>query len=130
MRIRQLHVDVDEGQSGTVNFTLVDSAGVAIPKADIETLTLTLTDLACGDVINERDEQDVLDANGVDVGDTDGSVSWAYDAEDTPYMGDDDDLAPQEETHLAHFRVTWSGGTLSKQVLMKVRNIPSFSVSE
>jgi hypothetical protein len=65
MRIRTPHVKA--GESAFLTHSIVDQDGAAIAAADLDTLTLTLYDEFSGDVINERDAQDVLNANGTTV---------------------------------------------------------------
>ena len=55
----------DEGESADYTGTLYDHAtGLAIAKSALATLTATLKNAVDGAVINDRDDEDILDANG------------------------------------------------------------------
>lgn len=100
---------------GTFIFTgtLVTEDGVTpIPDGSLETLTLTLVDERTREVINSRNAQDVLNANGVTVDETTGELTWVSSAADNPFVK----LAPpplegEIERHLAIFEWTWNDGS-------------------
>lgn len=130
MRTRVLDVDVNEGDSGVVSFVFNDADGAPIPKTNVSALTLDLFDQASEATINSRADQDVLDANGVTLGETDGLVTWSFDPEDAPFLGETEDvLPPVEEIHVARFTLTYSAGTVSKLVHMRVRNIQRLQIA-
>ena len=70
-----------EGGSALVQFTLYDAESSQLNKAAILTLACTLTDVRTGQVINSRDGQSILDANGGSVG-VDGDVDLILDPAD------------------------------------------------
>ena len=92
----------DSGQSGVFTGTLLDTAGVAIPLANINSVTLTLTNAATGAVINSRNSQNVLNANNVTIHATSGALSWLIQPGDTSLI---DASSPYEE-HIAE--ITWT----------------------
>ena len=58
---------VNERTSAQDTATLTDHAGVTIVGSLLETLTLTLYDEATGIILNNRNQQNVLQTNGVTV---------------------------------------------------------------
>lgn len=103
-----------EGGTGLYSGTLTKEDGeTPIPGASLVSLTLTLMDLATGTIINGRDAQNVLNANGVTVdtvGST-GAISWLIKPEDSPFLRKNPPPRDgDEEKHLAIFTWTWSSG--------------------
>jgi hypothetical protein len=86
MRIRSPHVKA--GESAFITHSIVDHEGVPLADTDLLTLTLTLTDEYSGDVINERDAQDVLNANGTTVNSL-GGVEIRLDPDDNVIVDSD-----------------------------------------
>lgn len=58
---------VNEQSSAVYTATLKDENGTVIGSGAIDSLTLTLSNVADGSIINSRDEQDALNANNVTV---------------------------------------------------------------
>jgi hypothetical protein len=79
--------------------------GAAMPGSDLDTLTLTLIDASTQTIINNRNAQNVLNTNGVTIG-QDGLITWTIDPADNPIH--DDRL--EVELHRAIFIATWNGG--------------------
>jgi hypothetical protein len=52
-----------EGTSGLYSFALVDMAGQGIDSAFLTTLTLTLYDVDSNQIVNNRQDQNILNAN-------------------------------------------------------------------
>jgi len=52
-----------EGTTGVYTFALADEAGSAIDPGFLDSLTLTAYDLDSNTIINNRDHQDILNAN-------------------------------------------------------------------
>ena len=69
-------VYVDEGESALLTATLYDTQNQSLDKASITSLTMTLTNSQSGStvIINSRDNQNILDANGGSVA-TDGTLT-------------------------------------------------------
>ena len=95
---------VTEKTSVQYTATLKDETGAAVPLAALGTLTLTLYNVSSGAILNGRNAQNVLNANGVTVHATSGLLTWTLDPLDSPIL--DDTL--NEELHRALFRATWS----------------------
>ena len=64
-----------ERSSARYTAILKDEAGVLIPVANINTLTLTLFNLKDESIINTRSSQDVKNANNVTI-DSNGLLTW------------------------------------------------------
>lgn len=79
---------------------LENEDGEGISPADLEELKITLIDVVTGAVINGRDNQNALNANGVTL-EMDGTLEWKISPEDNPIL---DDSRAYEE-HLAI--ITW-----------------------
>ena len=95
-------LNYDPSESAIFTGTLLDVAGVAIPLANIASLTLTLTDAKTGVVINSRNAQNVLNANNVTVNSTTGAMQWLVQVADTALY----DTNSSIEDHVAKF--TWT----------------------
>jgi hypothetical protein len=91
----------DSGQSGVFTGTLLDAAGVAIPLANINSVTLTLTNAATGAVVNSRNSQNVLNSNNVTIHATSGALTWLIQPGDTELV----DSSAAYEEHIAE--LTW-----------------------
>lgn len=102
-------------------FTIVDGDGLAIADGVLDTLTLTFYNRADEAIINSRDDQNVLDANDVDV--NNGVVTWAMLTLDTIII--DDTLT--HEYHIALWEWTYSpaAATLSgkHETRFRTRNL-------
>lgn len=99
---------INERTTARYTALAVDETEEPIPASSLSTLTLTLYDKASGEIINGRQAQDALNANGVSV-DESGNVEWIITPDDTPVVG-----TPRPglvETHIALFEWTWAGGT-------------------
>jgi len=98
---------VNQRSSAIYTGTMLDELGDPLELADLDTVTLTLYDLATGRIINGRDGQDVMNANDVSVHDTSGLVTWYIKPADNIIVGN---IAEGElEVHVALFRWTWTG---------------------
>lgn len=78
--IRPGVIEVREGATATYGTTLLDQACNPI-QAALDTLTLTLKDLVTGEIINGRDNQNVLNVNGVTI--NAGELQWQIAPEDS-----------------------------------------------
>lgn len=85
--------------------TLVDQAKVAIPAGTLTLLELTYYDRATGTIINGRNAQNVLNANGVTV-DVNGLLTWKMVEAETAVLS-----PPGPEAHVAELRWQWTAGT-------------------
>jgi len=122
-----IDIDVQEGQSGEIEFTMLDQADAAVQKATLVTLTLHLYDKRSGAIINGRENQNALDMNGVTMHATSGLVIWAMVPEDNPFLGSSR-LAT--EVHVGRLRWTWDGGekAFAQEFLITVSNLKQFTV--
>jgi hypothetical protein len=107
----------NEQTSGTYTATLVDEMGLAVNVAVLTEVTLTLYDLQSGEVINDRDYQDVKNANDVTINAL-GALEWKIQAADNAVVTDK--MAGTVERHIAFFHFVWPGGELSHQVPINV----------
>jgi hypothetical protein len=104
-------VIVDEGESCNVTVTFQDMAGDAIVKASLLSLTATLYDEATESIINSRNAQSVLDANGGTVA-SDGTLTLRLQPLDAVIVGTLD--AGEIEAHVLLIGWTWSDGVLTR----------------
>ena len=93
-----------------------DDGQTPIPNGSLQTLTLTLTDRRTGAVINNRNAQNALNANGVTVDTTSnpptGALVWKASAADNPIVNSEPNLEDGAiENHEAVFAWTWTDGT-------------------
>lgn len=98
---------VSEGQSCDFVLTPTDPDGAAIDANDLLTLTLTLYDDESDAVINSREDQDILDANGGTI-EEDLTVTVRLDGDDNVIVGSasEDEI----ERHVARFEYTYNDG--------------------
>ncbi len=95
-----------------------DGTGVGIPASSLVTLILTLYRASDLTIINSRNQQNVLNQNGVTV-DGSGNLAWTMSAADNVVLGSDD-----EEPHVALVEWTWGSGRAGKhELLLIVRNL-------
>ena len=100
-----------EGTGAIYTATLKDADSVVIPSANISTITLTLYNVADGEIINSREDQDVKNTNNVVINATSGLLTWTMQAADNPIS----DTSLDWEHHRALFEFTFSGtGTPGK----------------
>ena len=107
-----------EGDTPVLTVTLLDSAGAAIPLANV--LTLKLTQWIAQDrglpgiTINSRNLQDVKNAHDVTIHATSGLVSWGLTTSDTAFQNKDTTVL--EERHEFRFDLLFnaSGVATSK----------------
>lgn len=92
---------VNAGTTPRYRGTLVDEDDVVIPAASLTTLTLTLINLRTLAAVNNRDRQNVLNANDVTVTVL-GVLTWSIQALDLPSTVDD--------MYVAAFEWTWNAG--------------------
>lgn len=102
MRLRTL---IREGVSAILTTTIQDLDGEPLGSADLDTLTLSLYDEPTRTIINERDDVDVLNANGGTL-DADGNFELSLSADDTAVVDD----AALLEWHIALLTWTWTEG--------------------
>ena len=101
--------NVDEGESCDLTIVLYDATAVALVKASIITLTVTLLDQLTGAVINSRNAQDILDANGGALA-TDGTLVLRLQPLDNTNVN----ATPvgEIEKHEVTIKWTWNDGVL------------------
>jgi len=99
---------------------LKDETGAAIGSGALSSLKLTLYNRADGSIINTRNQQNVLNANGVVV-DSDGNLTWTMEPADHPIV----DATLSYEEHVALFELGWSSDTKKNnhEVIIRVENV-------
>lgn len=102
---------VQAGESCDVVVTFKGMNGVAIAKASLATLTATLFDTTTKAVINSRNAQNVLDANGGAVA-SDGTLTLRLQAADAVIVGTVE--VGDTEEHTLRLTWTWSDGVLTR----------------
>jgi hypothetical protein len=111
---------VNEKVSARYTADVQDDEGNAIAAASLTTLTLTLYDKDTGDIINSRNDQDVLNTNGVTV-DGSGNLTWIIDPDDNAIVTS----TSKVEDHVALFEWTWNSGAKEgrHEVFLHVKNL-------
>lgn len=126
---------IQEQTSGAYRATITDEGGSMLPGSTLSTLKLTLYQVGSGGAItyiNARNEQNVLNANGVTVYDalqvdtlSDGTtlsynLKWIIAPADTTIINS----ALKVERHIALFEWTWPTGKAGKhEVILAVKNL-------
>jgi hypothetical protein len=119
--------ETNEKTSPVYSFQMTDSAdGTNIDEAALQALTLTYYNVADGTIINSRENQDIKDANQVDVS-VAGLVTWGLTTADTIIVDVTTPIGSFEK-HRALFTWTYiSSDTTTKtgrdQIDILVRNL-------
>jgi hypothetical protein len=79
-------LETKEKTGAVYTATLKDADGTVIPLANISSMTLTLYDVNSDDIINSREDQDVLNDNDVTIHATSGLLTWEMQADDNPII--------------------------------------------
>jgi len=108
-----------ERTSAVYTSTIEDDQGNAIPLASISSIQLTLHDVATGEIINSRDDQDVLNANNVTIHATSGLLTWVLQLEDNIIQT----AVSVVEHHIALFEFIASGRSSKHEVNVYVSNL-------
>ena len=112
--------DIMEKTTVKITATVEDENGDGLAAGSLDTLTLTLYSLEDDAIINSRDAQDVLNANGVTLGGG-GNLVWTVTPADTIIV----DTTLKAERHRAVFEWTYiSGAKNGKHVIdMRIINL-------
>lgn len=116
---------VNEGNSLVIECDVLDEDGDGISPSSLDSLTLTLFDMETRQfetapydgILNDRDEQNVLNANNVTL-DEDGHLTWKLQPEDNPIVTS----RRQVERHRARFVFTWPGHRYTVEIPIDVMN--------
>jgi hypothetical protein len=109
---------VAERTSCLYSATLQDAAGAAIPLASVSAITLTLRDVESDTLVNGRDAQDVLKANGGTLHNTSGAFTMLFDPDDTAAVGSE-----RRQKRIATFGVVYTAGELWHELEFTVKNL-------
>lgn len=93
-----------EGTTPDYVVTIVDKDDNPVPGSVLDSLTLTVYQEYTEAIVNNRDDQNVLQINGVTV-DENGRLRWVMTPDDTAIL--DDKL--HQEPHVAQFEMTYPG---------------------
>jgi hypothetical protein len=110
---------VNEQTTARYTAKLLDEIGAAVPSSALTSLTLLLYDKATGQILNSRNTQNVLNANGVSI-DGSGNLTWVMDPADNAIVTDSN----ATEVHIAVFIGRW-GVTkkVTHDLAITVRNL-------
>jgi hypothetical protein len=92
-----------------------------VAASSLTALTLTLYDVCSGDIINTRDDQDILNDNNVTV-DEDGLLTWSIQSEDNQIVSTTL-AAGEDETHIALITWIWATGQGREEITLLVRQL-------
>ncbi len=114
----------NERTTGRYTAVLVDESDVPVGSTIITALTLTLYDKASGAIINSRNDQNALNANGVTL-DVSGNLAWTVSYLDNVIL----DSGKHVEHHVALFEWVWASGTKEgrHEVAIQVVNLEKVS---
>lgn len=109
-----------ERTSGVITFTVEDESGSPVALAAVTTFTLTLYDRDTRQIINSRQNQNVLNANNVTMHATSGLVTWTVQPADMACVSE-----RAQEIHVALFVITWNSGAkqTSAELILPVANL-------
>jgi hypothetical protein len=108
----------NENTNATYQATIEDENGVAIPSANITSITLTLYDRETGDIINNRDGIGSA-PSGVTIHATSGLLTWLMEFADNVIVTADSVV----EHHKALFEFVASGKRSKHEVNIYVSNL-------
>lgn len=110
-------------QGGTVVYqaTLRKPDDTPVQLADLQQLTLRITNQADGAVINNWDDVDVLNTNGGTFHATSGLFTMTLTGQDHPITEAGADY--RKEVHVATFEAVWSSGSKRWAVVGTVENL-------
>lgn len=103
--MRPTMYDLNEAVTARYEAVLKDETGAPIPAASLTTLTLTLYRKTTGVIINGRDSQNILNANGVTI-DVFGTLVWTLTPADNAVVT----TPAASEIHVALFKWTYAAG--------------------
>lgn len=95
-------IKVDEGESIRLEGTLTKPGGVALEEGNLESLTVTLLNKSDNSVINSRNEQNIINANGGTI-DEEGNFTFTLSASDNILL----DESARTEEHILIFKFSW-----------------------
>lgn len=98
--------NIDEGSTPLFTATLQDESGVAIPLANLLTLTLSVWNRDTNFTINGRKLQDAKNNNNVTVASTTGLISWYAQVADVAMQSTD--VTQPTEIHDFRFDFTFT----------------------
>jgi hypothetical protein len=111
---------LDEKCSAQYQATLKDAAEVVIPLASINTATLTLRDVDTNTILNERNAQNIRNANNVTIHATSGLLTWALQPGDSVIVTSSKEF----EMHRAVIEIVYSGTQqVNHEFYLMVRNL-------
>ena len=118
-------ISLTEGTTPVYSATLVGEDGNAVSAAAFSAARLTITYGTGGTVVNDRDGQNVLNANGVTIS-AGGEVEWKIAENDTIAVVDN---PGQWFQHRAVFVLEWDDGDgvprqLVREILLAIRHVP------
>ena len=100
---------VKEKSTALYQATLKDHTDTVIAASSLDTMTLTLYDVATGDIINSKNGTNVLNTNGVTISGA-GALAWIMASADNTINTSTSVI----EHHKALFQWTWGGGKAGK----------------
>ncbi len=103
---------VQSGESCNVVVTFQDLTGVTIVKASLITLTVTQFEKETAAIINSRNNQSILDANGGSVA-NDGTLTLRLQPLDSVIANTNTNVEISE-VHVLRFDFTWSDGVSTR----------------
>lgn len=120
-------VRINEGSSAQYACTFTDQAGAPIPSGAISAIRCTLRDDRTGQVVNGRDAQPVLMANGGALG-PDGAFVLTLGPDDTALVAD----TPTRTLHLRRLtlEVTFDAGVLTHEARFYLRPLGDIPMTE
>lgn len=115
MTLTTAETTINERSSCLYTGKIVDESGNPIPGSELDTLTLTLYNAADKAIINNLDDTNVLNANGVTVNES-GELTWLPGYACNPIVGDVG--LGLTEKHIAQFEWTWGSGRRGSHLLV------------
>lgn len=127
MRVFNQEQAINEGSSAQYACTFTDQAGAPITSGAISAIRCTLRDDRTSQVVNGRDAQPVLNANGGALG-PDGAFVLTLGPDDTALVAE----TPTRAHHLRRLtlEVTFDAGVITHEVRFYIRPLGDIPMSE
>lgn len=116
--------EIPEQSSWAYKAVMRDLDGQPIPIDVINTLTLTIYDVATGGIVNGVQNRNIRDTDRGSIGDVDGTLTIKFLPADATILGAGIAIG-SAETHIALVRCTYNAGTDAwvREIVHKITNL-------
>lgn len=118
--------EVAEQTTQVIRIFVTDRTGALVPSMAYDSITVTLREEQTGEIINNRNGQNALNANGFTLPE-DGVIEWKLSTDDTAIVGPT--RVGQAERHKLTMTLVWDNGDETTQIevvtlVYNLRSVP------